>query len=762
MDGFETREIHKKGLELIENGESLFITGKAGTGKTMFLKYLIKKLGHKKRIVTLSPTGVAARNACGFTIHSFLKLPLGPYIPNHKKYGLYKLDILKDVPLIKELDIMIIDEISMVRCDLLDEVDDVLRHYRGNDKPFGGVQLVLFGDLYQLMPVAKDEEAEELRKHYDTLNFYSSYAFQELDCKLLELRKVYRQKDNEFVNVLNDLRVGQNKNKVLKRLSLRYNKLFNPSDKEGYIRLTTHNWRAKKYNNEKLDNIYGEEHEFKAYIEDYFPKHEFPTDYVLRLKVGCRVMFVRNDNKYHQFVNGTLGTITRISGYEIVVKVDDTGQLVNVERQQWDFYRYRINKQTKEIYQELIGSFTQYPLKLAWAITIHKSQGLTFDRVIIDAGKAFADGQVYVALSRCTDLQGVVLVSEITPDNIKVSHEVVDYLNSATRVEVFDEEVEEDERKQDEERDKVRKLPHGAIEKTYWMANDGLSIPQMVTKSGERIEIIYSHISKLVEGGYVDVHDYIADAKYNEIRRVIKKYGVNTHLKTIKDTCREDVKIGQVTMVIASIKHGDPENYTHKVKERMIRKPTKLDFSDDIPTVTRGNGSRKGDVDSLSTNVRRKISLTRVSKEDATSIKKRNTIFISSSDSKSKDVDQRIRELRILDAADKAMGRVKPKVIVSYRAMSNPIGNSGCRVVSARDGYYVQQNNGRYCFLTAQLKEDASGSIYTKSDKADKNRFTLFHSGFDNVDVKIGTLILNGQFYTFIDNEGNQHTARFT
>lgn len=352
--------------------------------------------------------------------------------------------------------------------------------------------------------------------------------------------------------------------------------------------------------------------------------------------------------------------------------------------------------------------------------------------------------------------------SEITPDNIKVSHVVVDYLNSATRVEVFDEEVEEDERKHEEERNKVRNLPHGAIENTYWMANDGLSIPQMVTKSGERIEIIYSHISKLVEGGYVDVHDYITDAKYNEIRRVIKKYGIETHLKTIKDTCREDVKIGEVTMVIASIKHGDPENYTHKVKERIIRKPTKLDFSDDIPTVTKGDSARRSSSVAISSDVRRKISLTRVSKEDAASITKRNTIFISSADSKNKDIDQRLREKRILDAADKAMGRVKPKLIVSYRAMSNIIGNTGCRVVSARDGYYVQQNNGRYCFLTAQLKEDASGSIYTKLDKADKNRFTLFHSGFDNVDVKIGTLIIKGQFYTFIDNDGKQNTARFT
>lgn len=752
MKGFEAREIHKKGLELIEEGKSLFITGKAGTGKTMFLKYIIEQLGDKKRIVTLSPTGVAARNACGYTIHSFLKLPLGPYVPDMKKYGLYKLNEFKDAPLIRALDIIIIDEISMVRSDLLDEVDDVLRHYRNNNKPFGGVQLVLFGDLYQLMPVAKDEEVEQLGEYYDTLNFYSSKAFQKLGCKLLELRKVYRQKNTEFVNILNDLRVGRNKSKVLSRISCRYKMNFAPDDSEGYIRLTTHNWRAKRYNNEKLDSLYTPEYEFKAYIEDYFPKHEFPTDYVIRLKRGSRVMFVRNDNTTMQYVNGTLGTVTHVDDDSICVRVDDTGKSVWVERQKWDFYRYRINKQTKEIYQELIGSFVQYPLKLAWAITIHKSQGLTFDKVIIDAGKAFADGQVYVAMSRCTDLQGVVLVSEIKYDNIKVSKDVVNYHETAERVHVEDEEVDEEERQLEEERDKVKQLPHGAIEKTLWLANDGLTLDEIVKHTGERIEIIYSHLSKLIEGDFVDVHDYIDDRKYNAIRRTIKHYGVDTHLKILRDSCPIDVKIGEITLVVASVKHGDPETYTHKVKENKVKTFTKADFSGDLPTITRGSVDR-------STRPRN-ISLRKATDEDLRQATKRTTIILSSNDSKKKDIDQRLREQRIVRAANKAIGDSKPKLIVNYHAMSNRFGRSNNIVVSARDGYYIKSSNGRYYFLTQLKLAQAAGSIYVKASKEDQNRYTISHSDFNGKDEKVGELTLRNNIFTFTDTNGKTKTKK--
>lgn len=753
MEGFEVRDIHRKGLALIEQGCSLFITGKAGTGKTMYLKYIIESLKDKKTIVTLSPTGVAARNACGFTIHSFLRLPLGPYIPNMKKYGLYNLNESKDGPLIRSLDIMIIDEISMVRCDLLDEVDDVLRHYRKNNKPFGGVQLILFGDLYQLMPVAKEEEVEQLGEYYETLNFYSSKAFQKLDCRLLELRKVYRQNDTEFVNILNNVRVGRNKTKVLSRLRLRYSKGFEPKDDEGYIRLTTHNWRARKYNNDKLESLPTKEYEYKAWIDQYFPKHEFPTDYVLRLKLGTRVMFIRNDNQNYQYVNGTLGTVTYIDNDSIRVKVDDTDQNVWVEKQKWDFYRYRINRTTKEIYQELIGSYVQYPLKHAWAVTIHKSQGLTFDKVIVDAGKAFAEGQVYVALSRCTDLQGVVLVSEITPDNIKISNDVVSFLESAHRVNVADEEMDYEEMLQENERKQINEFQNSALEKTLWYVNDGLSIEEIVKRSGERIEIIYSHLSKLIERGFVDVHDYITDEKYNHIRNVVNRVGIESHLKDIKDSCKINVRIGEITMVISSIKHGDPEVYAHKAQTTKQQTNKKKDFFGEMPVITKGaNDSQRP--------VKQKVILRKATKDDITSSTKIHTIFASGNESKSKDDSLKYYERKIIEAANKAKGHRKPKYVVNYHAISNIFGKDHFAVVSARDGYYLRTESGKYFFLTELKKQEAAGSMYASTNNSDPTTHIITHSDFNGNEVVVGSIKIQGRIFTFTDANGEHYTLQ--
>ena len=666
-----------------------------------------------------------------------------------KKYGLYGLDeIGKSV--VRNIDIIIIDEISMVRCDLLDEMDDVLRYYRKNNKPFGGVQLLLFGDLYQLMPVAKEEEIEQLKEHYETLNFYSSKAFKEIGCKLLELRKVYRQNNSEFINILNDLRIGINKSKVLGRISSRYRLNFNPKDEEGYIRLTTHNRRAKSYNFERLDSLPGNEYEYKAKTEGFFPSHEYPTDYVLRLKLGSRVMFVKNDNISNQYVNGTLGTVVHIDDRCIRVHVDDTNKIVWVEKHQWDFFRYRINKQTKEIYQELIGSFIQYPLKLAWAITIHKSQGLTFDKVIIDAGKAFAAGQVYVAMSRCRSLQGVVLVSEIKYNNILVSEEVTNYLEIVDKVIVADEEVDEEEMRLEAEKERVRQLPKGAIERTLWFAKDGMSLEDIVKHSGERIEIVYSHLSKLVEKGFVDVHDYLDDQKYNAIRQTINIYGVDAHLKTLKDKCPIDVKMGEVTLTVASVHHGDPEDYTHK--EKVVHKHTNKDFFDDIPAITTGIADRQRNS--------RNVVLRKATEEDLKNATKRTTIFISSNDSKKKDIDRRLREQKIINAAYEANGGFKPKLIVNYQAMSSKFGGMNNIIVSAREGYYIKSEHSRYYYLTALKLENPSGSIYVSKDKQKINSFEIFHTSLNGTTLKIGEVSIANNFFTFRNDNGQSITRR--
>ena len=532
-----------KALELVMEGKSIFITGKAGTGKTTVLREISTQCKrNKKNVVVLSPTGVAAKNAGGVTIHSFLHLPLGPYIPGIKMRELYALNS-EEVSLVNKVDLIIIDEVSMVRCDLLDEIDDVLRHYRKSTLPFGGIQMVLFGDLYQLMPVAPEEDWDKLKTKYKSPYFFSSKILEKIDCPMFELKIIHRQDDRNFVTLLNNVRQGHVTNTELKELEGRYKKDFVPNDNEGYIRLTTHNWRSKKYNKDRLDALPNSIYEYKAYIEDFFPKDEYPTNYVLQLKRGARVMFIKNDNKYKQYVNGTLGTIVSLGERGIIVRTDD-GDEIGVERQTWDFYRYHINKKTKEIEAELCGSFKQYPLKLAWAVTIHKSQGLTFDKVVIDAGRAFTYGQVYVALSRCRKFHGIVLVSPITSKIIKTDPIVKEYMDSVKRI-VFDD---------DNIDDSICHLtPKHGVDKTLWMIKDGLSPQQIAEDTGQRIEIVYSHIAKLIEHNEVDVYKYVSKTLYESIKKAISKVGIGAPLKDIKERCPSDTKYYEIRMVIASL-----------------------------------------------------------------------------------------------------------------------------------------------------------------------------------------------------------------
>ena len=421
----------KLALQIIETtGSNLFLTGKAGTGKTTFLREL--KRSTSKRNVVLAPTGIAAINAEGVTIHSFFQLPFAPYVPDTSvlQSGRFKFSKQK-IKIMRSLDLIVIDEISMVRADLLDAVDSVLRHYRRCDKPFGGVQLLLIGDLGQLAPVAKDEEWTMLSRYYETPYFFSSHALRQTDYSVVELTHVYRQSDRVFIDLLNKVRDNQVDAQVLSLLNSRYVPNFKPREEEGYIRLTTHNAMAQQINNAELEKLPGQTFMFKAVVEGKFPELSFPTDEVLELKKDAQVMFVKNDSSPEKrYYNGMIGRVTAINERGFVVQPKGTNETIEVAPEEWENNRYELDEQTKEIKEVREGLFRQYPVKTAWAITIHKSQGLTFSHAIIDASLSFAHGQTYVALSRCKTLDGLVLSAPI-PAHAIIRDASVDAFNSA-------------------------------------------------------------------------------------------------------------------------------------------------------------------------------------------------------------------------------------------------------------------------------------------------------------------------------------------
>lgn len=411
--------------------KNIFLTGKAGTGKTTFLHRVKKEC--IKRAVVVAPTGVAAINAKGMTIHSFFQLPFGPYLPGNKNDPRQQRRFSKDKRnLIKSLDLLIIDEISMVRADLLDGIDDVLRRYKNPTEPFGGVQLLMIGDLHQLPPVVKNEEWHLLKDHYSTAYFFGSQALQKTDPVTIQLQHIYRQSDSIFIDLLNKVRDNQMDQDVLQKLNSRFVDNFKPTDDEGYITLTSHNNTANTINKEKLNSLAGKPYQFKAKIDGNFPPHTFPTDEKLEFKIGAQVLFIKNDVSHEKlYYNGKIGQITRISKNEIYVKCPTDIDEIKVTSVDWENVKYTLNEGTKEVDEDVVGTFSQFPLKLAWAITIHKSQGLTFERVIIDAQSAFAHGQVYVALSRCTSFEGIVLRSQIAYSSVKTDSVVKNYSKTA-------------------------------------------------------------------------------------------------------------------------------------------------------------------------------------------------------------------------------------------------------------------------------------------------------------------------------------------
>ena len=423
-----------------QTNRHLFLTGKAGTGKTTFLKYIRENTFKKMAVV--APTGVAAINAGGVTLHSFFQLPHGSYIPtqqagwnsnntfNTPHTLLKNLRVTNDKKLLlQELELLVIDEVSMLRADILDEIDCILRHFRRRQQePFGGVQMLYIGDLFQLPPVVKNDEWIVLKQHYKSPFFFDALALQQNPPLYLELKKIYRQHEPDFIRMLNNIRNNTTTAEDLELLHKNYLPGYECPDNESYITLTTHNARADTINQQQLNKLPGGPCECKAEVNGDFNERAFPADALLQLKEGAQIMFIKNDKgESRRFYNGKIATISRIKSQEIYVRFEGDDHDLLLEKETWRNIRYQYNNEDDKIDEEEVGSFKQYPVRLAWAITIHKSQGLTFEKAIIDASASFAPGQVYVALSRLTTLAGLILYSRIYPSSINTDARVLEF-----------------------------------------------------------------------------------------------------------------------------------------------------------------------------------------------------------------------------------------------------------------------------------------------------------------------------------------------
>ena len=414
--------------------QHIFLTGKAGTGKTTFLKKIIGTT--PKNTVVVAPTGVAAINAGGVTIHSFFQLPFGTFIPDeygyHANQAHTKGSILRSLrinttkrKLMKELELLIIDEVSMVRADMLDAINVILQHVRQNDEPFGGVQVLMIGDLFQLPPVVTERDKAIIEEYYATPYFFSAKVMEEAPLRCIELTTIYRQTDEQFIGLLNNIRENEVTEQELQWLNDKCNPEFDPSETEGVITLTTHNKKAEHINAAQLSQLGRQAMTYRASISGDFPQNSYPVAVDLVLKEGAQVIFMRNDTQEtKRYYNGKIGVISGISSDVIHVRFPEEDVEIEVEKEVWKNVTYKLNETTNLIEEVELGNFTQYPLKLAWAITIHKSQGLTFEKAVVDAGASFSPGQVYVALSRLRSAEGLILKSPISYHNI-LSNEAV-------------------------------------------------------------------------------------------------------------------------------------------------------------------------------------------------------------------------------------------------------------------------------------------------------------------------------------------------
>lgn len=442
-----------------QTNRHLFLTGKAGTGKTTFLRYIREH--SNKRMAIIAPTGVAAINAGGVTMHSFFQLPFGAFIPsplagwnsnqpfNNANTLLKNLKLSKDKKeLLRELELLIIDEVSMLRADLLDEIDLILRHVRRKpEQSFGGVQLLYIGDLFQLPPVVSNEEWEILKEHYKSPFFFDAHVLQQHPPVYLELKKIYRQHEADFIEILNNIRNNTVSSQDLDRLHQHYRPGYQQDPGENYIILTTHNAKADTINQQQLNKLPGEVHEFQGLITKDFNEKALPAERMLQLKEGAQIMFIKNDKgESRRYYNGKIAVISRIANDKIYVNFPGEAYEMELEKETWKNIRYQYNREEDSIEEEELGSYTQFPIRLAWAITIHKSQGLTFEKAIIDAGQSFAPGQVYVALSRLTSLEGLILFSRIQPHCIQTDTRTLEFLRQEMPEEELNKLLEEEQK----------------------------------------------------------------------------------------------------------------------------------------------------------------------------------------------------------------------------------------------------------------------------------------------------------------------------
>ena len=426
---------------VLHTNRHLFLTGRAGTGKTTFLKYI--KENTTKNTVIVAPTGVAAINAGGVTMHSLFQLPFGSFIPVRQpgfstapSQGTDLYTLLKNMrlnrekrQLLEEMELLIVDEVSMLRADLLDAMDGILRHVRKKlDTPFGGVQVLYIGDLYQLPPVVSNDEWTFLSQYYRTMFFFDALVINESRPLCIELDKIYRQSDVAFIDLLNNIRNNEATDEDLRILQKYYDPFFYPDPDEGYILLTSHNFKADKINQQALAMLHGDPFTFEGEVTGEFNEKALPAEKSMTLKVGAQIMFIRNDKgDQRRYYNGKIGIVSRIKDKEIYIRFPGSNDELQLEHETWRNIRYAYNEPADTIIEEELGSYKQFPIRLAWAVTIHKSQGLTFEKAIIDAGQSFAPGQVYVALSRLTSLNGLVLASEITRAAIQTDPRIVSF-----------------------------------------------------------------------------------------------------------------------------------------------------------------------------------------------------------------------------------------------------------------------------------------------------------------------------------------------
>ena len=593
---------------------SLFLTGKAGTGKTTFLREVVRYT--KKKCIVLAPTGIAAVNAGAMTIHSFFQFGLGPFVQGViEPKSDFRINKSK-LELIRHLQLLIIDEVSMVRADLMDHIDVELRRIRRNSKPFGGVQLLMIGDLQQLPPIAHGGEDELLRQYYKTLYFFSSSALKSMKYSCIELKNVYRQTDRHFIDILNHARDCTLTSQDISDLNARYIPGFSPKPEDGYIRLMTHNRQVDYVNETELEKLDSKPYTFVAAVTGTFPEESYPTADSLTLKKGAQVMFIKNDPE-RRFINGTLGEVKSIDKNSIAVRLAESGMVIDVEPMEWQNIRYQFDEESKEISSKQIGRFKQYPLKAAWAITVHKSQGLTFDKAIIDVHAAFSPGQAYVALSRCRTLDGLVLSSPVSASVFMRDNAVDAYMNYISRpveelafsscYEYFEyekklepEEVAPVEKVNADKREVPAEIPDTALardlkswrfergddglenepasvsdkpkkekkeelrddtgkklntsEYSYWLYNQGNTVNQIAEKRGLNQSTIEGHLARYVASGDIDVHEFVDGDTLKKVEAYCMEHTEEKALKPIFEHFDAKIPYGVLRMAIAAIR----------------------------------------------------------------------------------------------------------------------------------------------------------------------------------------------------------------